>query len=279
MPTVSVPAAIYCQHNADASRDIPAEGYGGWTSADIDLSIGKTALVVMHAWRWEKGAYPGWDRCVEYWPRADRIVRSVFPGLLSGARAAGLRILHVTGGGGYYTNLPGYRRTVECAGVAPEAAAGALPDEGIAALRALRRERGFPGAGNGADVQRGWAELDFPDEARPAADEYICDSAWQLNAVCRHLGIVHLIYAGFAINWCLLLSPGGMSDMGRLGYLCSTIREAVTAVENRESARTEAHKEEALWRVALGFGFVFDLAPFLNALHDAPHPETYNNIK
>lgn len=32
----------------------------------------------------------------------------------------------------------------------------------------------------------------------------------------------------------------------------------MTAVENRESARGEAHKEEALWRIALAFGFVFE---------------------
>jgi hypothetical protein len=41
----------------------------------------------------------------------------------------------------------------------------------------------------------------------------------------------------------------------------------VTAVENRESARSESHKEEALWRVALAFGFVFDVDDLVTQLH------------
>jgi Arc/MetJ-type ribon-helix-helix transcriptional regulator len=62
------------------------------------------------------------------------------------------------------------------------------------------------------------------------------------------------------------MSPGGLVDMGRYGCLCSTIREAVTAVENRETAREEREKQQALWRVALEFGFVFSLTDFLPAL-------------
>ncbi len=62
------------------------------------------------------------------------------------------------------------------------------------------------------------------------------------------------------------MSPGGMLDMRRYGVICSTIRQAVTAVENRETARTEAGKELALWRVALAFGFVFELDDILRML-------------
>ena len=87
-----------------------------------------------------------------------------------------------------------------------------------------------------------------------------------MGALCRAQGINHLVYVGFAINWCLLMSPGGMVDMARHGCLCSTIREATTAVENRETAREQREKQQALWRVALEFGFVFGLDDFLKAL-------------
>jgi len=66
------------------------------------------------------------------------------------------------------------------------------------------------------------------------------------------------------------MSPGGMIDMARHGCLCSTIREAVTAVENRETAREEREKQQALWRIALEFGFVFALEDFLPALSTLP---------
>ena len=92
----------------------------------------------------------------------------------------------------------------------------------------------------------------------------------QLNAVCREKGIWHLVYIGFAINWCLLASPGGMIDMSRMGYVCSTIRQATTAVENKETCSEEWAKEVALWRVALMFGYVFDVDPFVAALQGLP---------
>ena len=88
----------------------------------------------------------------------------------------------------------------------------------------------------------------------------------QLNAACRERGIWNLVYVGFAINWCLLASPGGMIDMSRMGYVCSTIRQATTAVENRETCTTEQAKEIALWRLSLMFGYVFDLDPFVGVL-------------
>ena len=79
-----------------------------------------------------------------------------------------------------------------------------------------------------------------------------------------------MIYVGFFINWCLLMSSGGMREMARHGVICSAIREGVVAIENRESAVGRLHKEEGLWRTSLAFGLVFDLAGFTTALRGLP---------
>ena len=47
-------------------------------------------------------------------------------------------------------------------------------------------------------------------QARPRGGEAVCEDSRQLFAVCKHFGVNHLIYAGFAIYWRLLMSPGGM---------------------------------------------------------------------
>ena len=104
----------------------------------------------------------------------------------------------------------------------------------------------------------------------PVGGELIAEDGHQLAAICHAHDINHLVYIGFAINWCLLMSPGGMVDMGRYGVMCSTIREAVTAVENAETARAEREKQQALWRVAINSGFVFGLADFTTALKTLP---------
>jgi hypothetical protein len=57
-----------------------------------------------------------------------------------------------------------------------------------------------------------------------------------------------------------------MLEMSQRGVMCSAFRQAVAAVENRETARRELCKEIGLWRVALAFGFVFDVEDFVTAL-------------
>ncbi|MFW5868353.1 MAG: hypothetical protein ACOCX2_11085 [Armatimonadota bacterium] len=265
--TLPIRAQYYEQFDADFSLDVPAEAFGGWKSAELEINPDRTALVVMHAW--DCGAYeefPGWWKRVPYIPIADRITREVFPPLLRTVRESPLPLFHVVGGGEYYTHLPGYQRAVELAG-----SAQATPEQ-IDADPVLERLRQFKQdliAHNIEDTRRGFERVDFPDEARPVGDEGIAANAPQLLALCRDAGVNHLVYVGFAINWCLLLSPGGMADMSKHGVMCSTIREATTAVENAETAREQLAKQIALWRVALAFGYVFDLEDFLTALSSA----------
>lgn len=85
-------------------------------------------------------------------------------------------------------------------------------------------------------------------------------------SLCRRDGINHLIYSGFAINWCLFQAGGGIWEMARHGLLCSAIREVVTAIENKETVRGELAKENALWRVSTGYGFVYELDSFIRAI-------------
>ncbi|MDI6829621.1 MAG: hypothetical protein QME62_14175 [Armatimonadota bacterium] len=265
---IKLPASYYQQFDADFKRDVPAEGYGGWNKEEIEISFDHTALVVMHAWDMgTRELYPGWHRAVEYIPRADKICRTVFPRLLSAVRESGFKLFHVVGGGkNYYSQYPGYQRAVKLAGPEPEKLETMDADPVLEKLRRFRNEHVFVGLHNAADVTEGFRNLDFHPVAKPIGDEGIAENGYQLFALCKEAGVNHLIYTGFAINWCLLLSPGGMADMSKREIMCSVIRQATTAVENKESARKELHKEEALWRVALAFGFVFDVEDFIKAL-------------
>lgn len=271
MKPVSLPARLYRQFDADPARDVPGEGYGGWHTVDAELAPNHTALVVMHAWDCgQPHEFPGWRRAVEYTPRAEKILAEVFPPLLAAVRKSPLPVFHVVGGDrDYWSHLPGYQQTALL--VRETMPSPLVPrDPVLERMQQLRRAQGSPGGHNSPDVDAGFARLDFAAAARPVGDEAIAKNGVQLAALCRAQGINHLVYAGFALNWCLLMSPGGMVDMARHGCLCSTIREATTAVENRETARAEREKQQALWRVALEFGFVFALDDFLRALSEIP---------
>lgn len=269
MTTLQLRTWFYRQYDADFTLDVPAEGFGGWDNAMLPFPSEHSAFVLMHAWDCgTREDYPGWHRMVEYIPRADAICRDILPGLLGAIRAAGMPLYHVAAEtpNHYARALPGYQRAASLASEAPPALPQAASDPVSLELQRFRHDQACPGAHNQPDIDRGFARIDFPEQARPLGDEPVAENGRELAAICRRDGINHLVYMGFAINWCLLLSPGGMAEMSRYGMLCSAIREAVTAVENKESARTEAHKEEGLWRVAIAFGYIYALEDVLAAL-------------
>lgn len=269
--TLPIQACYYQQFDADYARPVPGEGFGGWQKGEIEISASHTAIVVMHAWdcgRFEET--PGVWRSVEYVPRSYEIARTVFPPLLAAVRASRLPLFHVVGGGRYYQDLPGYRHAVDLAGAAPPALERVPGDPVLARLQEFRAERVWRGAHNAADGARLAERLDFLPEARPVGAEGVAENSEQLLALCRERGINHLIYIGFAIDACLLSSPGGMLDLSRRGVMCSAVRQGVTAVESKETARQQLAKEIALWRVAVLFGFVFDDTDLIAALRSVP---------
>ncbi len=253
----------YQQFDADYHRDVPAEGYGGWQTGQITIAPEHTAVVVMHAT--DCGSYeqyPGVWHCCDEVPRTYKVCREIFPGLLAAVRAAGMPLFHVVVHAAYYQQYPGFQRAKRLTGPSP-ASPQIEPDPAHAAIKRFQQEHVFPGVHNLQDCNESAPHLDFAPQARPVADEGIAEDSAQLFALCREAGVNHLIYAGFNIDRCLLMSPGGMIDMARHGLICSTFRQAVTAVENKETARQELCKEIGLWRVSLNFGCVFDVDDFV----------------
>ncbi len=272
MSIVTLPGWYYKQFDADYTLDVPGEGYGGWKKAELKLNTEKTAFVVMHAWdcgTYEQ--YPGWYKAVEYIPRANKIAREVFPILLGSIRKAGCKLYHIVGNESYCKEYAGYKYANVClqeytGGKESFRLPNVKSDDVLKELNRFKFENVFYGEHNKEDIQKGQANTGFMKQAEPLANEAVVVNGDQLHAVCLKEGINHLIYTGFAINWCLQYSPGSMNDMASRGIMCSAVRQAVTAVENKESARYEGHKEYGLWVTALKNGFVYDLDDILKIL-------------
>ena len=267
MNMITIPANYYEQFDADYNLDVPAEGFGGWKKTSVEINPERTAVVSMHAWDCgTREQYPGWYRVAEFLPRTKEICRSVFPPLLTAVRNSRLKLYHVSSSEDYCKEYEGYK----IASKLNPSVAGKLQcadeDESYNKLQKFRQDSAYLGIHNQNDIEYGVGKIRFPKEAEPMGHEGIAVNADQLFALCKRDGVNHLIYIGFAINWCLQASEGGMIDMERRGMICSTIRQAVTAVENKETARSEMCKELALWRIAVAFGFVFDSDDFINAI-------------
>ncbi|MCS7015633.1 MAG: hypothetical protein NZM42_05860 [Gemmatales bacterium] len=264
-----VPANYYQHFDADLRLDVPAENFGGWQKDWIEISTEHTAVVIMHAWEFgPPEVYPGLYRCIEWIPRAQQICKQILPGLLAAVRASPLPVFHVTSGN-YYQNQTGYQKALTLTGLEPVSPSPPRiePDAVWEQLQRFREERVLPGKHNIDDCREGHRTITFPPEAAPLSHEGVAENSQQLFALCREKGVNHLIYAGFAINWCLLFGSGGMIEMSQRGFLCSVFRQATTAVENKETARRQQNKESELWRVSVAFGFVFDVDEFVAALN------------
>jgi len=249
-----VDAWSYGQFDADYSLPHPGEGYKGWSKQPIPIDPEHTAIVVMHAW--DCGTLetnPQSYRICEYVPRSVKIMEEKFPGFLKKVRESGFNLIHIgSQSEASLESLPGYQRVKGKWGIGDDRER-VEADPVAKELRRINSERVFPGPAHPEDPQY---TRDFA--IMPADDEDVACTTHQLFELCKERGITHLIYTGFAINWCLTMSPCGMFDMNRHGVICSAIRDLVTAVENKESCAKEDHKEYGLWAFSLCGGFVFD---------------------
>ncbi len=247
-------------------------GLGGWGEKPLPLNLDKTALVVMHAvYVGEQEDSPEYFTSVEYLQRCYEIAAKTFSPLLNAARQNNIKIYHIPMRSGYYESLPGYIRAVNAAEPVVSPQHVATHDDVLRSLYAQRADL-VHGAGEGtyAAIAKAKALSDqryvnFIESARPQGIEPVAVNTEQLAAVAVEDSVNHLIYMGFAVDGCLLVSPGGMVDMARRRFMCSVVSDAVTAIENKESRDTLAHTQMGLWRVGSQYGFVYDSSDLIKA--------------
>ena len=269
--------AYYRHHPIDFSQGpLGALGMRGWgETVDGEAPAAETALVSMHAENIglvpeipyaDRGPLAGYMRWLEYEGRKMDIARTVYPRILAAARGAGLNMVHVAMGD-YGKRSPGSARALKLSGPEPRTATPRAPGSDKVRPPDDRKAALIFGEhyNDNRDEEHFGRYFDFAEQAKPMGEEFVVETSHQLSSVLSSLGAWNLIYVGFAINWCLWFSGGGMVDMSRLGYRCSCIREGVTAVESRESVRGEQHKEEAMWRTSLMFGYIFGAEDFIVA--------------
>lgn len=247
-----VPAHLYIHQGADHSLPYPAEGYGGWTGVAVPLDPEKTAVLVMHAWEiLPYSECPAIHRMCEYIPRAQEIMDTRFPDFLEAVRKSGVRLIHV--GSATEKTLQFHPRYQELSRKYPPKEYPQVEKD--QELLDFHWRLASCDESNEEGFWKSVRERDF--YIKPPADEDVVCTTQQLFELCREEGINHLIYTGFASNWCLLFNECGVIDMNRHGLLCSIVGDLTTAVENKESCRTQEHLKYSMWLFSNYNGFVF----------------------
>ena len=273
--TISVPWHIYRHFPADFSRwDEAAAGFRGWEAEVRELDLDRCCLVLMHfpvqgltpEMEWGPDSQkPGALGTVEWVPRTMNVVTFRMPRLVKTAREAGLLIAHVGGAPG---KGPVWEKSLAEAGDPPPPDPDAIPQDKQRWAQHRRDVFDLP-RDNRAPLEVKPPQivgLDRYNILEPQPEDICAAYSWQLHRLLKNRDVDHVIYCGWALNWCLWFSPGGMTDMSRKGYLCSAVRGGCVAIENRESAVGEKNLEYAYWKTSTMFGYVFDLHELTTAL-------------
>ncbi len=105
-----------------------------------------------------------------------------------------------------------------------------------------------------------WIDAELQDRKiveclKPAPDDFVVATGDQLHRLCRHEGIVHLFYAGFAANMCVPGRDYGMRAFSRRGYNVILVRDCTTAIEASHTAAEGLLTEAAILEVEMTLGF------------------------
>ncbi|MCZ6679480.1 MAG: isochorismatase family protein [Candidatus Poribacteria bacterium] len=105
-------------------------------------------------------------------------------------------------------------------------------------------------------------------------DDVVIATGEQLHDLLKGRGILHLIYVGFATNWCVLGRDYGIRAMARRGYNIILLRDATTGVEFPDTLDKLFITEVAIREVEQQYGFTASNEDFFAACRAASSNES-----
>ncbi|MEM2935782.1 MAG: hypothetical protein QW231_01230 [Candidatus Bathyarchaeia archaeon] len=159
----------------------------------------ETAFVELHCWN--IGFPEGPPAPPEYWVgmgspednlRAGDIIVNRIKPAMEAARQAGLPVIHV--------QPRSVAKKYPQSKLEWEEEKPRMEEKAPEPLESYRRKRAEKVHGPGYMEWNGWERLDIPNAVKPQPEDYVVATGGQLDRILRNLGVVNLIYTGFATN-------------------------------------------------------------------------------
>ena len=115
-----------------------------------------------------------------------------------------------------------------------------------------------------------WLQEKLPERkimpaVEPHPDDFVIANGDQLQRLLHHRKVLHLFYAGFAANMCVLHRDYGICAMQRRGYNIILLRDCTTAIESAETFPQMMHTKASVSIVEMVFGASATSADLLKA--------------
>jgi nicotinamidase-related amidase len=234
----STPEDVPCREENFIRREI-----------EMSVPVNQTAMVLVDLWN---------VHFIDSWlERAARVTREKVVPAIRSAREAGLTIIHAPSP--EVANQ--YPQTARNAITAPKPTSQDGPDWPPHDFRS--RDGDYRAYANPRDQAPGigarWDVLKDSLAVSPAVevqeDDVVIATGNQLHRTLADRGILHLVYAGFATNWCVLGRDYGIRAMAGYGYNIIMLREATAGVEFPDTLDDLMVTEISIREIEQQFGF------------------------
>lgn len=223
---------------------------------EMPLPVDETALVLVDLWN---------VHFIESWiERAARITKECVVPVLDAARRAGLTIVHAPSPpvAEQYPQLQRHKPPEPSVPSAWPPAAFRSREGDYTVYRGPRSQP--PGIGVHWDKLADQLSVSPAIDVRP--EEFVIATGQQLHELLEERRILHLLFAGFATNWCVLGRDYGIRSMARYGYNIVLLRDATTGVEFPDTYDNLFTTEIAIREVEQQSGFSASNADFFGAV-------------
>jgi len=103
----------------------------------------------------------------------------------------------------------------------------------------------------------------------PEPEDFVVKSGAQLHRLLKHRRILHLLYAGFATNMCILYRDYGTRAMKDRGYNVILVRDCTTGIEMSETAAAQTLTNAAILEIEMVVGVTTTSEALLTACGQA----------
>jgi nicotinamidase-related amidase len=221
MPSTN-PIRLPCRYyRVYTDLDVPCiESNFHFVERDLPLPVHETALVLVDVWR---------THYIDSWlQRAGEVTNTNIVPILQAARDIDMTIIHAP-------SPPVADRYA----IAPESdqPSPSGPDWPPSEFRGIYRSGDYAAFGRNQEpilpptYERYKTELDIAEVVKPLPNESVIHTGPQMHALLADRKILHLIYVGFATNWCVIGRDYGIIAMNKLGYNIILVRDATTGIE------------------------------------------------
>ena len=218
---------------------------------DMALPVAQTALVLVDVWNV--------FRRQSTLERAEVIIREAVVPVLAAVREAGITIVHA----------PSPKIAEQFAQLARHRPPESEPAPGWPPAEFRRREGPYAAYGGTRHrlPGRSWpfSELTVSPAIEVREDDAVIATGQQLHELLVERHILHLLYAGFAVNYCVLGRDYGMRAMVKRGYNLILLRDATGGVEYGDTLDSMMATEIAVREVEDRLGFTASNVDFLAA--------------